>query len=199
MGFSESEERTMKPGTSNGGVGGASGGILGRMTDLLGRAAGSSLLSFSGPIVTASNLPGRVRFRSQAVVGNESAKATLTETLPRIHGVRSVEINVVSGSVLIWYDSQTIAPDVLFVALLKLLDLEEAFLNPPPPLLARELKDVAQSVNRAVYDLTGGMTDLKTLLMVGFLAVGAYKLRQQGFASFPTGLTLLWWSYIGLG
>src|SRR5271157_2107595 len=192
------EERAMKPRTCSGGVGCASGGILGRMTDLLGGRAGSSLLSFAGPIVTLSNLPGRVRFRSQVVVSNETVKATLSDTLPRIQGVRSVEVNVTSGSVLIRYNPETITPDVLFVALLKLLDLEEAFLNPPPPLLARELRDVGQSVNRAVYDLTGGLADLKTLLMVGFFAVGAYKLRQQGFASIPSPVALLWWAYIGL-
>ncbi len=188
----------MKSGTGTGGVGGCAGGISGRMTDVPGGTAGSPLFSFAGPIDTVSNLPGRVRFRSKAVEGNETHRATLSHTLPRIEGVRSVEVNTRSGSVLILYNPETVTPDVLFVALLKLLDLEEAFLNPPRPLLARELREIGTSVNRAVYDLTGGVADLKTLVMVSFLVIGAYRFRQQGFASVPNALTLMWWAYIGL-
>jgi hypothetical protein len=157
-----------------------------------------SLLSFSGPIETVSNLPGRTRFRAKAVIGREDARDLLVKNLPRIKGVDSVEVNVVSGSVLINYQPDAIIPEILFAALIKLLDLEDEFLSPPEPFLARELREVASSLNRTVYELTCGFTDLHTLLMTALIVYGVYAIRRDALQAFPGGLTLLWWAYSSL-
>jgi hypothetical protein len=157
---------------------------------------GASLIAFGGPVETVCNLPGRVRFRTQAVVGNESARNTLTENLTKLPFVHAVEVNLISGSILIQYAGGKLTPDVLLVAVLKLLDLEEQFLNPGPVRLQEELSAVGKSLNRGLHAYTAGWIDLRFLITVGFILMGVYKVRQEGFvASIPTGLTLLWWAY----
>lgn len=156
---------------------------------------GLSLLSFSGPVETVSNLPGRIRFRVNAIVGSESAKGTLVENLQKIKGVNSVEVNLISGSVLVLYQPQVIAPEILFAAIIKLLDLESEFLRTPEPVLATELREVATSLNRTVYELTGGIADLHTALLISLALFGVYMFRKDPVRAFPGGFTLLWWAY----
>lgn len=154
-----------------------------------------SLLSFSGPVDTASNLPGRVRFRTKAVIGSKAARGLLVENLQKIKGVKSVEVDLISGSILVRYDPEAITPEILFAAIIKLLDLESEFLSTPQPVLARELREVAGSLNRTVYELTGGVTDLHTLFLIGLGVFGIYLFRRDGARAFPGGFTLLWWMY----
>lgn len=154
-----------------------------------------SLLNRTGPINTMSNLPGRVRFRCDKLIGNTDAGTILTENLTKIPGVGSVEVNIISGSALILYDTQGLSPELLFTAMLKLLGLEDEFLRTPQPTLAREINAMGNSLNRAVYDLTGGVTDLWTTMFIVFALVGISKLRKDRVAAFPGGVTLLWWVY----
>lgn len=159
---------------------------------------GLSLLSFSGPVETVSNLPGRIRFRVNAIIGREAAKVTLVENLQKIKGVNSVEVNLISGSVLVSYQPQAIAPEILFTAIIKLLDLESEFLRTPEPVLAKELREVATSLNRTVYELTGGIADLHTALLISLALFGVYMFRKDPLRAFPGGFTLLWWAYSSL-
>lgn len=157
-----------------------------------------SLLDCDGPIKTASNLPGRVRFRCAALIGASDTGAFLTDSLNKLPGVSSVEVNGVSGSALIYYDPERLSPEILFTAMLKLLRLEDEFLRTPQPFIANELRNVGSSINRAVYDLTGGLTDLWTSLFVILAVAGFAKLKRDPAGSLPGGITLLWWAYNSL-
>jgi len=156
---------------------------------------GLSILSFSGPVETTSNLPGRTRFRTSAIVGREAARDLLVENLPKIRGVTSVEVNLISGSVLIHYQPEAITPEILFAAIIKLLDLESEFLSTPQPILAREFREVGASLNRTVYELTGGLVDFHTLLLISLAVFGIYMFRRDPVRAFPSGFTLMWWAY----
>lgn len=169
-------------------------GVRARLEDM----SRTSLLNRRGPIGTESNLPGRVRFRCEALVGNDEAQGRLTNNLRNLPGVSSVEVNVLSGSILIHYDDEVLTPELLFTAVLKLLGLEDEFLTTPQPALAGELKKVGSSLNRAVYDMTGGTTDLWTSLFIVLAVVGVYKLRREPGNAFPGGGTLLWWTFNSL-
>ncbi|MEW6349657.1 MAG: HMA2 domain-containing protein [Thermodesulfobacteriota bacterium] len=160
---------------------------------------GLSILNFSGPVETASNLPGRTRFRTNAVVGREAARDLLIENMQRIRGVTSIEVNLISGSVLIHYQPEVITPEILFAAIIKLLDLESEFLSTPEPVLAREFREIGNSLNRAVYELTRGMTDFHTLLLISLAVFGIYMVRKDPLRAFPGGFTLLWWAYRSFG
>lgn len=158
----------------------------------------SSILDFRGPIETVSNLPGRVRFRTETLIGNEQAEAATVENLPKIPGVQSVQVNVTSGSVLILYDPEELSPELLLTAMLKLLGLEEEFLRTPEPAVARELRNIGESLNRTVYEVTGGLVDLRTAILITLAAGGMYKLGRDSLRAFPAGFTLLWWAYTSL-
>jgi hypothetical protein len=153
-----------------------------------------SLLQCGGPIDTVSNLPGRVRFRITAVQGDESAGAAIIENLQRLPGVESVEFTRITGSVLIRYECDQLSPELLLVALLKILDLEEQFLETPRPVLARELSELSDSANRTVYHITGGLTDLWTAVLVALLVLGISRVARDRLNAIPGGLTLLWWA-----
>jgi len=183
---SESQQRSDKDSATT-----AAGGAKYGLASL----PGFSLLRFSGPVETVSNLPGRTRFRTNAIVGREAARGLLVENLQKIKGVTSVEVNLISGSVLIHYQPEAIAPEVLFAAIIKLLDLESEFLSTPEPVLAREAREIGSSFNRMVYELTGGMTDFHTLFLISLAVFGIYMFRKDPLRAFPSGFTLLWWAY----
>lgn len=109
--------------------------------------------------------------------------------------MNSVEVNLISGSVLIHYQPEVINPEILFVAIIKLLDLESELLSTPDPFLGREIREIGDSLNRTVYELTGGMTDFHTLLLISLAVFGIYMFRRDSLRAFPGGITLLWWAY----
>ncbi len=52
--------------------------------------------------------------------------------------------------------------------------------------------------NRAVYDQTNGLIDLRTALLISMAGLGIVKLWSQPHWALPAGFTLLWWSGSGL-
>ncbi len=148
----------------------------------------------AGPLRTVHALPGRVRFVASPLEGNEKARSVLMEKLPRIEGVESVEVNPVSGSVLIRFQDDLVKPELLFAALVRLLGLEAELDKPPESVLSRELRVVGDSLNRAVHAKTGGLLDLWSAVLILLAAVGTRKLIQQGMGAFPAGFTLVWWA-----
>lgn len=129
-----------------------------------------------------------------SLIGNPRGKQIVLEKVPLIDAVDEVEVNEISGSVLIRYQVGQIEPEVLFAVLVRLLGLEKELDNVPPPTLAREVALFGKSLNRAVYEKTGGLIDLWTALMIISAAVGIRRLIANPLAAVPPGLTLLWWS-----
>lgn len=147
-----------------------------------------------GPVRTTHVLPGRIRFRVPSLVNNGTAGAASLDNLTKIDGIESVESNLVSGSVLVRFDSAKIKPDLLLAAIVRILGLEKEMDRPPDSLVARELRDAGKSVNQAVFQRTGGVIDLWTLFFLAVAIIGIRKTIAERGRSIPTGLTLLWWS-----
>jgi len=158
----------------------------------------SPLLSATGPVKTEHVLPGRVRFQLDALVADVAAEELVEARLAQVTGVRTVAASVATGSVLIHHDPDTIQPELLCVALVRLLGLEKELELTPQPVIARELRDMAQALNRAVYEQTGGLIDLWTALPVLLAVLGGRQLLREGIASLPTGFALVWWAYTAL-
>jgi hypothetical protein len=148
----------------------------------------------TGPVQTAHCLPGRVRFRVPSLVDNSDGPQRLTEKLPAIRGVKSVEVNHTTGSVLIAYREEEVTPELLFAAVVRLLGLDEDVKRPPLPAVTREFRAVTDSLNRAVYARTGGLLDLQSAVLILLAAVGIRKLATEGYGAMPAGLTLVWWA-----
>jgi hypothetical protein len=167
---------------------------------LLGRPKSSTkpaLLGLGGPIRTVHVLPGRVRFAVERLRGDAAAADALAGRLGRIEGVELVEVSPLSGSVLIRFRAETLEPELLFAAIVRLLGLEKELERAPSPLLTRELREAGQALNRAVYEQTGGLIDLWTAVPLLLAGIGLRKVIVER-GSLPAGLTLIWWGYNAL-
>lgn len=147
----------------------------------------------TGPIQTAHLLPGRLRFRVPSLASDEMSRRIVTERFSKLQGVDSIEVRPVSGSVLIQYQKDEVAPEMLFAALVRLLDLEEELDKAPKPLITRELKAMGESLNRGIYEKTGGVIDLWTGLLILLAGYGVRKMIKDPARAFPAGFTLVWW------
>ncbi len=172
--------------------------LLGKQVKGHGEQKRSPLLTLKWPIETQHLLPGRVRFRVPSLVGNDEALQRLEGQLPRVDGIDEVTANRISGSVVIRYQSEKISPDLLFAALIRLLGLEKELERTPKPALAKELRQLGEAMNRAVYSSTDGFVDLWTVVPLALMGLGVGKIIQDRSLTFPTGFTLIWWAYMAL-
>ncbi len=144
------------------------------------------------------SIPGRIRFRVPVLKNRPETASKLSETLSKIEPVRQTLVDSRSGSVLIAYEADALTPDVLGGAIIRLLGIESAITGPVQSRMRREAKLLSRSFNRSVYESTGGWLDLHTLLMMALAAFGLRQVLQKRAASFPAGMTLLWWGMNGL-
>jgi hypothetical protein len=136
-----------------------------------------------GPVEIAHSLPGRVRFYIPAIMKSDSAVAVLNERLGKVDAIDKLIVTPRTGSVLIRYRASEISEDLLLAALVRLLGLEKAFDQPPQPVIAKEMKHMGESLNRAVYEKTGGIVDLFSAVMILAGMVGIRKILSNPAAS----------------
>jgi hypothetical protein len=152
--------------------------------------------SARGIIETAHMVPGRVRFVIPSMVGNARTAKVLEEQLASLDQIESLSINLVSGSVIIHYDMAAIEPVVLFGALSRLLGLDDQINNGKEPLVWREMKAAGQALDRAIYEKSSGLVDIKTLVTLVTLGTFTYKLvSDAGRLTSPGTVTLGWWFF----
>lgn len=152
----------------------------------------------TGPVQTAHFVPGRVRLRVPSLAKNSEGAALVREKLPTIQGVQSVQLNSTTGSVLIVYREEQVQPELLFAAVVRLMNLDAELKRLPQPVVTRELREMLNSANRAVYDRTGGLIDLWSAGLILLAAIGIQRLLVQGMRAFPAGLVLIWWGLAAL-
>jgi hypothetical protein len=165
------------------------------LAGVLGRKRAGSVLPMvrTGPVRTVHLLPGRVRFRVPSLVGARPEAEALCDRLRTIDGVKHVEADPTSGSLLVRYRKKIVRAELLFAATVRLLGLEKQLDATPRPVVVRELREVFRNLNRAVYDCTGGILDFSSAVLILLAAAGATRLARQGTAAMPAGFTLLWW------
>jgi len=152
----------------------------------------------TGPVRVVHCLPGRIRFRiASRSVGPERLRKA-AEQLRRIEGVKSVQVEERTRSVLVCYQLGQFDGDLLFAALVRLLGVEGELLQSPEPVLTRELREGAASLNQGVYEASGGLLDLSTLWLLGLLGLGANGVWTHGLRAVPNGVSLLWWAWLSL-
>ena len=78
----------------------------------------------TGPVQTVHWMPGRVRFRVPSLAENAEGAAMVRKKLPTMQGVRSVKLDPATGSVLIAYREDQVQPELLFAAVVRLMNLE---------------------------------------------------------------------------
>jgi len=164
----------------------------------LGRKRGGGpdhLPNFAGVMESVHVLPGRVRLRAPVLIGQPAAAGQLQKTFARLEGVRAVEVNSLSGSLLVHFDPDRVKPEMLMGAAIRLLGLEKDIHRPPRSYVGEGIRQVGESLNRAVHDQTGGIIDLWTSVTLMLVAIG---IRHAVTGNSQLGSQRLWWAYLSM-
>jgi copper chaperone CopZ len=156
------------------------------------------LLQTKWPIRTLHLLPGRVRFQVPLMVGRDEELKAATTQIAKIKGVKWVDSNKITSTVLIYFEENIIQADLLFAALIRLLGLDDELQKAPASYLNSEIRSVFESLNQAVYSKTNGIIDLYTAIPLLLAALGVSQIIKNKSNIFPTGMTLIWWAYNSL-
>lgn len=148
----------------------------------------------TGPLRVAHAVPGRIRFVLPALRGADGGAPPWIADLAALPGVLAASANSVSGSITVHYQPEAIDPPRLFGAVARLAGVEEELGATPISATERELGQLGASLNHAVYDMSGGVLDFKTLLLLSLAAAGARDVAARGWGALPGGFTLMWWA-----
>ena len=154
-------------------------------------------------------IPGRVRLRVHELKGNPGLASAVQERLAAAGGIRWVEVNAATGSVLVFYEPETgTSPGSLrtlseaLTPLFPALDLDEVEIRLPSqtngsnsgPSLDERISGFFGTINFGVGKATGGI-DLKVLLPVALFALGIRGLLVSEKLPFPQWYDLLWFAF----
>lgn len=157
--------------------------------------SGAFGLSYKGVIEVKHSLPGRIRYYIPKLTRIKLDTGKLKKQLLSIDGINKIEFNPISGSVLVFYDESGIEPFFIFAALVKLFQLEAELEKPTKSMVGKEIFDISSSLNRATYEYTRGLLDLKTMVPLLFIGSALFQFFIKRTRVFPGSMTLLWWAY----
>jgi Heavy metal associated domain 2 len=161
-----------------------------------------------GDMKVVHAIPGRVRVKIARLKENPVLAREVQARLSAVQGIQHVEVNPVTGSVLVLYDRTA------FESLDSMLSLAPWFSPLFPDIEFRELEDWPASVNgnsnatpfterlttffegfnAKVGETTGGV-DLKLLLPLTLFLLGMRGVLAVGKGVFPTWYDLLWFAF----
>ena len=146
-----------------------------------------------------SSLPGRRRYR--AAFSAELGKL-LEEKLAKLSYVKSVQVNAVSGSILLTFAPQD---EVYMDKLAKWLeqhlfpkccqqesDSSEMTREAYAGSITRSIRNTARAFSQWIKDHTCGWFDMSSLASMLFLLWGLRKMLLTG--QYPSGSQMLWWA-----
>jgi hypothetical protein len=154
----------------------------------------NNLPNFIGILEVKHYIPGRMRLNCPILKGNDAGEVALVETCKKIPGINKVNVNKYIGTILVEYDLNNLEPVLIMGIVLKVLGLEEQVKQSPKSLVDRESVNVAESLNRAVYEKTNGILDLKSMAMILIGGYALYDIKARPGIR-PGGYTCLWWVY----
>jgi hypothetical protein len=163
----------------------------------------------SAGIKVVHAMPGRVRVKLSRLKNNPAFAREIQERLSGVEGIQRVEVNLVTGSVLLLYDAEGVDPVDSFISLagtLALLfpELDMSELQtwlgssgdePNGQLsVAERLSTLFGAMNQQVGKSTGSV-DLKLLLPLTLFLLGVRGLLVAEKVTFPAWYDLLWFAF----
>ncbi|WP_297639151.1 HMA2 domain-containing protein [uncultured Clostridium sp.] len=148
--------------------------------------------SFKGVLEIKHNIKGRVRLYAPRIKENSEYSQVLISQLTKVKSISNIEVNSVTGSIVICYNPAELELALLVGVVIKLLGLEEAISEKPKSLISKEIKNVKEAVDLAFYNKTSGILDIKSVAAVLCLVVGARSVRLNPL-QLPNGYTLVRW------
>ncbi len=154
-------------------------------------------------LTVVSFVPGRIRVRADRSLRSSDSMRALQELLAGLGGVREVQVNPTTGSLLMSYDPETLDMAELLLAVQNAnvkvvvpgLD-QQASVEEGVSGVARSINDCFSQVDRAVSRATGGRLDAKAVapLALGAVAVRQLLIQGAGLSAIPW-YVLLWYSF----
>ncbi|MFI5304684.1 MAG: HMA2 domain-containing protein [Nitrospiria bacterium] len=144
-------------------------------------------------------ISGRVRIKIPSKKGDDAYFLSIKERFSGLPGVQKIEINSLTGSILILH---TFDPESLDVKELKaytelnsLFRLEGGGPGPNRPSLKirKRFGETFQGLNQKMKDLTNEEIDLPTLAFMLLLGIGIYQIGAGNFAA-PAWYVAFWYA-----
>ena len=156
------------------------------------------LPNFKNICEVKSSIRGRVRFYLPVLKNNRESATLLVEQLNKVDLISHVSANIVTGSLVVNYNSDLLDAKTLQGAIIKILALDEELLQGREPKAKNVINDIGNSLNSSVYDMTNGIIDLKTATGLILVILAFNDLRKA--VRNPGYPTLFWWgSHLLLG
>jgi hypothetical protein len=157
-------------------------------------------------------VPGRIRLKISRLKRDPKYAVTIRDRLLALPGIRRVEANPLTASVVVSYNESATTFPALVPSLSEAFqafafpDLDrrevEAMLTVPsngvhaaPTPLATRIYSVLGTADDSVDWLTGGNIDLRVLLPLSLFGLGVGRLLSSGTVQFPTWFDLIWFSF----
>ncbi|MDQ0151075.1 HMA2 domain-containing protein [Eubacterium multiforme] len=153
-----------------------------------------NLPSFIGVIEVKHSIKGRVRLHIPILKQDKNARIFLLDQLKRVEALKYIEINKITGNIIIKYDQDKINPQLLIGIIAKLLKLDNEILKKKESVVTKELSNMKEVVNLAIYNKTKGMLDGKAIYIILVLILGIKGIRNMPRV-LPNGYTMLRWGY----
>lgn len=153
-----------------------------------------------------SALPGRRRYRAKAIMRNAPLAELLQEGLKDVKGLTSVEVNRMTGSILvraesddafkrleIFLESRFFFCPCTGAPVTACADVSCYTLNRQPSSEYKHtLQEVLSSMSAYVYERTHHLFDLRSL--VSFILITRGIRRMVALGEMPSGPQMLWWA-----
>ncbi|MBC2576209.1 HMA2 domain-containing protein [Peptostreptococcus canis] len=152
------------------------------------------LPSFKNILEVRSSVNGRIRFFVPVLKSNLELAELLTSQVKKISVIKKCEVNLVTGSVLVEYDSDNLDAQTLEGVIMKLLSLDEKLDEGRTSEIEKKVGTFKNAINNGVYDFTGGILNIKSLMALLFLGAAVYDVKKMGARRTPDYITFLWWT-----
>lgn len=149
---------------------------------------------FVGVVEVKHSIKGRIRYRIPKLKGDNTLAEYITGQLSKVKFINNVEANAITGSLLINYDYGQIDPNMLTAAIVKLLNLEVEINKKKDALVTRELSNMKEVLNLAIYNKTKGILDIKSIYLI-IIMVFAIRGIRTAPKMIPNGYTMARWAY----
>lgn len=160
------------------------------------KGAGVSLPSFKNILETVHLMPGRVRFRIPSLQGKNALAVQLAEQLDSLGAVDRAEANPVTGTVLIYYREDRVAPILVMGTVIRLLGLDKDLDAPRHGRLPLALTDGARTADLAIFEASRGLLDFNSAVALVLLGAAIRTVRANpARLTAPNPLTLAWWAF----
>lgn len=140
--------------------------------------------------IVCHSSPGRFRVKVPSRKGNTAYFSNLKDHFTHLEGVREVEANVLTGSVVFMHlaDLKSISAFAEEHSLFKLIELESGM-----PSLSRNVVKAFSDFDKGVKRFTGNEVDVPGVAFLTLLGFGIYEISRGNFAA-PAWYTAFWYS-----